>query len=106
KVSEVPSAESISAGRDSSAVVAMMSRPKDVQLKTFSIGFAEATHDELPYARQVATTFSTDHYDLVLRPNVVQIVEDLTWYLDEPFGDTSAIPTYMVSKLAAQHVTE
>jgi asparagine synthase (glutamine-hydrolysing) len=82
----------------------MMSRPKDVQLKTFSIGFAEATHDELPYARQIAATFGTDHYDLVLRPNVVQIVEDLTWYLDEPFGDTSAIPTYMVSKLAAEHV--
>ena len=48
--------------------------------------------------------FGTDHYDLVLRPDVVQIVEDLTWYLDEPFGDTSAIPTYMVSKLAAEHV--
>ena len=47
---------------------------------------------------------NTDHYDLVLRPNVVQIVEDLTWYLDEPFGDTSAIPTYMVSKLAAEQV--
>jgi asparagine synthase (glutamine-hydrolysing) len=75
-----------------------------VQLKTFSIGFAEASHDELPYAREVAARFGTDHYDLVLRPNVVQIVEDLTWYLDEPFGDTSAIPTYMVSKLAAEHV--
>ncbi len=46
--------------------------------------------------------FGTDHYDLVLRPDVVRIVEDLTWYLDEPFGDTSAIPTYMVSKLASR----
>src|SRR5213079_891498 len=55
-------------------------------------------------ARQVAAQFGTEHHDLVLRPNVVQIVEDLTWYLDEPFGDTSAIPTYMVSKLAAEHV--
>ena len=52
----------------------------------------------------MAKQFGTDHYDLVLRPDAVQIVEDLTWYLDEPFGDTSAIPTYMVSKLAAEHV--
>ena len=104
QISDVPVGAFLSGGLDSSAVVAMMSRPKDVDLKTFSIGFAEATHDELRYARQVSATFNTDHYDLVLRPNVVQIVEDLTWYLDEPFGDTSAIPTYMVSKLAAEHV--
>jgi asparagine synthase (glutamine-hydrolysing) len=104
QVSDVPVGAFLSGGLDSSAVVAMMSRPRDVELKTFSIGFAEAAHDELPHARQVAAKFGTDHYDLVLRPNVVQIVEDLTWYLDEPFGDTSAIPTYMVSKLAAEHV--
>ena len=104
QVSDVPVGAFLSGGLDSSAIVAMMSRPKDVQLKTFSIGFAEASHDELPYARQVAAKFGTDHYDLVIRPDVVQIVEDLTWYLDEPFGDTSAIPTYMVSKLAAEHV--
>jgi asparagine synthase (glutamine-hydrolysing) len=104
QISDVPVGAFLSGGLDSSAVVAMMSRPKDVELKTFSIGFAEATHDELPYARQVAAQFNTDHYDLVLRPDVVQIVEDLTWYLDEPFGDTSAIPTFMVSKLAAEHV--
>ena len=104
QVSDVPVGAFLSGGLDSSAVVAMMSRPNDVDLKTFSIGFAEATHDELPYAREVAARFGTDHYDLVLRPNVVQIIEDLTWYLDEPFGDTSAIPTYMVSKLAAEHV--
>ena len=52
----------------------------------------------------MAAQFGTDHYDLVLRPDVVRTVEDLTWYLDEPFGDTSAIPTYMVSKLASEHV--
>ena len=104
QISDVPVGAFLSGGLDSSAVVAMMSRPTDVDLKTFSIGFAEATHDELPHARAVASRFGTDHYDLVLRPDVVQIVEDLTWYLDEPFGDTSAIPTYMVSKLAAEHV--
>ena len=104
QISDVPVGAFLSGGLDSSAVVAMMSRPKDVDLKTFSIGFAEATHNELPHARDVAARFDTDHYDLVLRPDVVQIVQDLTWYLDEPFGDTSAIPTYMVSKLAAEHV--
>jgi len=104
QVSDVPVGAFLSGGLDSSAVVAMMAKPAAGRLKTFSIGFAEAGFDELQYARQVASQFGTDHYDLVLRPDVVKIVEDLTWYLDEPFGDTSAIPTYMVSKLASEHV--
>jgi asparagine synthase (glutamine-hydrolysing) len=104
QVSDVPVGAFLSGGIDSSAIVAMMARPAAGRLKTFSIGFAEAGFDELQHARTVAKQFGTDHYDLVLRPDAVQIVEDLTWYLDEPFGDTSAIPTYMVSKLAAEHV--
>jgi asparagine synthase (glutamine-hydrolysing) len=104
QVSDVPVGAFLSGGIDSSAVVAMMAKPAAGRLKTFSIGFAEAGFDELAHARAVAKQFGTDHYDLVLRPDAVQIVEDLTWYLDEPFGDTSAIPTYMVSKLAAEHV--
>jgi asparagine synthase (glutamine-hydrolysing) len=104
QVSDVPVGAFLSGGIDSSAIVAMMARPAAGRLKTFSIGFAEAGFDELQHARSVAEQFGTDHYDLVLRPDAVQIVEDLTWYLDEPFGDTSAIPTYMVSKLAAEHV--
>ena len=104
QVSDVPVGAFLSGGVDSSAVVAMMAKPAAGRLKTFSIGFAEADFDELPHARQVAAAFGTDHHDLVLRPDVVRIVEDLTWYLDEPFGDTSAIPTFMVSKLASEHV--
>ena len=104
QVSDVPVGAFLSGGIDSSAIVAMMARPAAGRLKTFSIGFAEADFDELQHARNVAKQFGTDHYDMVLRPDAVQIVEDLTWYLDEPFGDTSAIPTYMVSKLAAEHV--
>ena len=104
QVSDVPVGAFLSGGIDSSAVVAMMAKPAAGRLKTFSIGFAEAAFDELEHARAVASKFGTDHHDLVLRPNAVQIVEDLTWYLDEPFGDTSAIPTYMVSKLASEHV--
>ena len=104
QVSDVPVGAFLSGGIDSSAVVAMMAKPAAGRLKTFSIGFAEGSFDELSHARTVAKQFGTDHYDLVLRPDAVQIVEELTWYLDEPFGDTSAIPTYMVSKLAAEHV--
>jgi asparagine synthase (glutamine-hydrolysing) len=104
QISDVPVGAFLSGGIDSSAVVALMAKPAAGRLKTFSIGFAEAGFDELAHARAVAARFGTDHYDLVLRPDVVQTVEDLTWYLDEPFGDTSAIPTYMVSKLASEHV--
>jgi len=104
QVSDVPVGAFLSGGIDSSAVVALMSQPAAGRLKTFSIGFEESGFDELGHARQVAAAFGTDHHDLILKPDVVQIVEDLTWYLDEPFGDTSAIPTFMVSKLAAQHV--
>ncbi|HVG53301.1 MAG TPA: asparagine synthase (glutamine-hydrolyzing) [Vicinamibacterales bacterium] len=104
QVSDVPVGAFLSGGIDSSAVVALMSKPAAGRLKTFSIGFTESQFDELRYAREVAAAFQTDHYDVVLKPDVVRVVEDLTWYLDEPFGDTSAIPTYMVSKLAAEHV--
>src|SRR5262249_45614440 len=92
-------------GIDSSAVVATMARLNSDRVKTFSIGFVEAQYDELCHARRVADQFGTEHHELILRPDVVQIAEDLAWYLDEPFGDTSAIPTYMVSKLASEHVT-
>jgi asparagine synthase (glutamine-hydrolysing) len=104
QVSDVPVGAFLSGGLDSSAVVALMATPAAGRLKTFSIGFAESSFNELEHARTVAAAFGTDHHDLVLRPDVVGIVEDLTWYLDEPFGDTSAIPTYMVSKLASEHV--
>jgi asparagine synthase (glutamine-hydrolysing) len=104
RVSDVPVGAFLSGGIDSSAVVATLAKQHHEPVKTFSIGFEESGFDELAYARDVAARFGTDHYDLVVRPDVVAIVEDLTWYLDEPFGDTSAIPTYMVSKLAAAHV--
>jgi asparagine synthase (glutamine-hydrolysing) len=104
QVSDVPVGAFLSGGIDSSAVVATLARQHSGRIKTFSIGFEESGFDELTHARDVASRFGTDHHDLVLRPDVVRIVEDLTWYLDEPFGDTSAIPTYMVSKLAAEHV--
>jgi len=105
EVSDVPIGAFLSGGIDSSAVVATMASMRSEPVKTFSIGFTESEYDELRHARNVAETFGTEHHELVLRPDVVDLAEDLAWFLDEPFGDTSAIPTYMVSKLAAEHVT-
>jgi asparagine synthase (glutamine-hydrolysing) len=103
--SDVPIGAFLSGGIDSSAVVASMARQSTSRVRTFSIGFADPGFDELPYARMVANQFGTEHHELVLEPDAVAVVQDLAWYLDEPFGDSSAIPTYLVSKLAAEHVT-
>jgi asparagine synthase (glutamine-hydrolysing) len=104
QVSDVPVGAFLSGGIDSSAVVASMSRLAGQPVKTFSVGFPEAEFSELEAARQVASLYGTEHHELVIEPDVVPLVEDFAWFLDEPFGDTSAIATYMVSKLAAEHV--
>ena len=104
QISDVPIGAFLSGGIDSSAVVATMARLTPDRVKTFSIGFVENGYDELSYARRAAGAFGTEHHELILRPDVIRMVEDLAWYLDEPFGDTSAIATYVVSKLAAEHV--
>src|SRR5213594_3300711 len=104
-IADVPLGAFLSGGIDSSSVVATMARIGSGRVKTFSLGFAEQEYNELEYARQVARKFDTDHHELIVEPNVLDIIDDLAWYLDEPFGDSSAIPTYMVSKLASEHVT-
>jgi len=104
-VSDVPLGAFLSGGIDSSAIVAMMARLSPGRVKTFSIGFAEKEYNELAYARLAADTFGTEHHDLIIEPDIVPIIEDLVWYLDEPLGDSSVIPTYMVSKLASEYVT-
>jgi asparagine synthase (glutamine-hydrolysing) len=104
-IADVPLGAFLSGGVDSSAVVATMARISSGPVKTFSIGFPDKDYNELDYARQVARKFGTDHHELIVDPNVLSIIEDLPWFLDEPFGDSSAIPTYMVSKLAAENVT-
>ena len=102
--SDVPLGAFLSGGLDSSSVVAAMSRTASSGVKTFSIGFQEADYDESGFARIVAGELGTDHHEMIVDPDVWEIMDDLVWYLDEPFGDSSAIPTYMVSKLAAKHV--
>jgi asparagine synthase (glutamine-hydrolysing) len=101
---DVPFGAFLSGGIDSSAVVATMAGLSSGPVKTFTVGFEEKQFSELDHARAVANKFGTEHHELVLKPDVVSVLEDLSWHLDEPFGDASAIPTYMVSRLAAEHV--
>ncbi|HLK68128.1 MAG TPA: asparagine synthase (glutamine-hydrolyzing) [Bryobacteraceae bacterium] len=103
-VSDVPVGAFLSGGIDSSAVVATAAGHTAGPLQTFSIGFREAEYNELEHARAVAAKFRTDHHELTLGPEGLGELETLAWHLDEPFGDSSAIPTYMVSKLAARKV--
>jgi asparagine synthase (glutamine-hydrolysing) len=103
-IADVPLGAFLSGGVDSSAVVATMAKLSSRPVKTFSIGFTDPEYNELAYARTVADQFQTEHSELVLEPNVLDVIDDIAWYLDEPFGDSSAIPTYMVSKLASESV--
>lgn len=103
-VSDVPVGAFLSGGLDSSTVTALMARQSARPVKTFSIGFQEQAYDEAPYARRVAGQFGTEHFELTLHPDIERSLNDIIWCLDEPFGDSSAIPTYMVSKLAAEEV--
>ena len=105
-IAEVPLGAFLSGGIDSSAVVAVMSRIKTEPVKTFSIGFeGPETHNELPYARRLARHYQTDHHEFLVKPDIVEIVQDLVNYADEPFGISSAIPTYLIAKAAREHVT-
>ncbi len=104
-ISEVPLGAFLSGGVDSSAIVGLMSQIMDQPVKTFSIGFNEDSFDELKYARIAAKHFKTDHHEFILTPDFVDVVDDLVWHFDEPFADSSALPTYMVSKLAREFVT-
>ena len=104
-ISEVPLGAFLSGGVDSSAVVGLMSQIMDQPVKTFSIGFNEDSFDELKYARLASGHFKTDHHEFILTPDFVDIVDELVWHFDEPFADPSSLPTYMLSKLAREHVT-
>ena len=103
-VADVPLGAFLSGGVDSSAVVGLMARATASPVKTFSIGFREDSFDELAYARLTARRFATDHHEFVVTPDICGVVDELAWHFDEPFADSSAVPTYMVSKLAREHV--
>lgn len=103
-VSDVPFGAFLSGGLDSSVVAALMARNMSRPVKTFSIGFREDSFNELPAARAVARHIGAEHTELVVQADAVSALDELVWYFDEPFGDSSAIPTYLVSRLASTHV--
>ncbi|MGC2657054.1 MAG: asparagine synthase (glutamine-hydrolyzing) [Bryobacteraceae bacterium] len=103
-VADVPLGAFLSGGIDSTSVVASMARQSPDRVKTFSIGFEESAFNELPAAALAARQFNTEHHEILVRPDSVDLVSKLVRYFDEPFGDNSSIPTYIVSEFAAQHV--
>ncbi len=104
-ISDVPLGALLSGGVDSSIVVALMARESSGPVKTFSIGFRKADFNETEYASLVAKRFGTDHHQLIVDPDIADTLNHLTGMMEEPFGDSSMIPTYCVSQLARQHVT-
>jgi len=104
-LSEVPLGAFLSGGIDSSGVVATMARISDRPVRTFSIGFAEREFDESEHAAEVASALGTEHTQLVVRPDAELLFEQVARALDEPFGDPSALPTFLVSYLARRDVT-
>ena len=107
-VSDVPLGAFLSGGIDSSAVVAMMARHSDRPVKTYSIGFDTGSagnyYNELPYAREVSELFKTEHKEIMVRPDVVELLPKLLWHMDEPIADSAFITTYLVAKFAVQDV--
>jgi len=104
-ISERPLGAFLSGGVDSSAVVAAMARSTAEPVKTFSIGFEDGRLDERRYARMLAARYGTDHHEFVVTSSALDLLPTLAWHFDEPFADSSAIPTFYVSQLSSQHVT-
>ncbi|HXG05456.1 MAG TPA: asparagine synthase (glutamine-hydrolyzing) [Candidatus Binatia bacterium] len=104
-ISDVPLGAFLSGGVDSSAVVEAMARLSDRPVVTTAVGFAEQRYSELPYARLVARALGTDHREVLVEPRAAEILPRLAWHLDEPFADSSALPTYYVARAARERVT-
>ncbi len=103
--SDVPLGALLSGGVDSTLVVGVMAALSSSRVRTFSIGFeGEPDYDETKHARQVAERFGTDHTEFRVQPDSFELIEKLAWHYDEPFGDSSAIPSYIVSRLSREHV--
>jgi asparagine synthase (glutamine-hydrolysing) len=103
-VSDVPLGAFLSGGVDSSSVVALMNEVQP-PVTTCSIGFTEELYNEAIDAKEFATSLKADHHEQIVSPQAIDIIEKLAWHYDEPFADSSAVPTYYVSKIARQHVT-
>lgn len=104
-IADVPIGAFLSGGVDSSITVAMMAQQSARPINTFFVDFEDQNFSERQYARSVASRYGTQHHEFVMRPEATGILDDIVHYFDEPFGDSSAIPTYHLSKLTRQHVT-
>jgi len=104
-ISDVPIGAFLSGGIDSSAIVALMAKNSPTPIKTFSIGFKEEKYNELKYAKIVADRFKTDHTEFIVLPHAIELLPMLVRQYEEPYADSSALPTYYVSKLTRDHVT-
>jgi asparagine synthase (glutamine-hydrolysing) len=104
-VSERPLGAFLSGGIDSSAVVAAMAMSSGERVKTFSIGFDDPEFDERDHARAVADRYGTEHHELVVNPRALAVLPDLAWHFDEPFADSSAIPSFYVARMSRERVT-
>lgn len=104
-ISDVPIGAFLSGGIDSSAVVALMAKNSNQPIKTFSIGFKEEKFNELEYARIVAKKFKTQHKEFIVEPHAIKLLPMLVRHYEEPYADSSALPTYYVSSLTRNYVT-
>lgn len=104
-ISDVPIGAFLSGGIDSSAIVALMAKNSETPIKTFSIGFDEEKFNELKYAKIIADKFKTDHTEFIVKPDAIHLLPMLVRQYEEPYADSSALPTYYVAKLTREHVT-
>ena len=104
-VSDVPLGAFLSGGLDSGAIVAYMAQETTQPVRTFSVGFEDDAFDERPFARLVAERYHTDHTELLVKAPVTDMLPRLVWHYDEPFGDSSAVPSYAIAQLTRQYVT-
>jgi asparagine synthase (glutamine-hydrolysing) len=104
-ISDVPLGAFLSGGIDSSIVVALMAQQSAQPIKTFCIGFEEEAYSELPYAREVASRYQTDHHEFIVKPELIDVLPKLAWYYSEPFADSSALPSYYLTRETRKHVT-
>jgi asparagine synthase (glutamine-hydrolysing) len=106
-ISDVPLGVFLSGGMDSSTVVGLMAKLGSQPVKTFTIGYSDRdkSYNEIGYARLIAEHFKTEHREFIIEPDLIRILPKLVWHFDEPFADSSAIPTFIVSQIARENIT-
>ncbi|MFQ5867207.1 MAG: asparagine synthase (glutamine-hydrolyzing) [bacterium] len=103
-IADVPLGAFLSGGHDSSIIVALMSQLSSQPVKTFSIGFEEQEFSELKYARILAKKFGCDHHEFIVKPDYIDILPKIVWHYDQPYADSSALPSFYVAKMTRQYV--